>query len=478
MAIAYGEHRLSYRELEDRARRYASIFSEVPAPRIAIALPQEPDAYAAIMGAGLAGGFHTPLNTASPPDKIRKIIRKLQPDFIVGKREYVQGLDLNSEQHKFVDPFQVEETAPLSGGGKRHSLAYVIFTSGSTGDPKGVAISRAALGNYIDWVSSLSINIEDRVSQQPNLAFDISMTDIFGALCSGACLHLLHDQRDRMYPAEFIRRNKITIWNSTPSAISLMMRANQVDAQHLSTVRMFNFCGEPLLREHLDAIYTAVPSAAVQNTYGPTEATIAVTELPLNSGDYQRFCRSSVALGEAIPGCNVHLIGGPNENEGQIVITGRQLADGYWSDEERTAAVFRPVPQLGGVLGYYTGDWAERVDGHLYFKERMDFQVKIKGFRVELDEVAAAIRDCGWPVAMVFKRGDALAAVVETVPHRVFSAKQLRTMLAAKIEAHFLPEQILEISKVPRNENDKLDRRATQAWFEDQVAFRREQGNA
>ena len=142
-------------------------------------------------------------------------------------------------------------------------------------------------------------------------------------------------------------------------------------------------------------------------------------------------------------------------------------SEGYWRDPVRTDQAFQAIPELGGERGYFTGDWAEMRDGNLFFKERIDFQVKVKGYRIEMDEVVSAIRKCGWPVAIVFKRDDSLAAVVESNGGAPLDEAALKVALSNVIEAHAVPSRILEISKAPRNENDKLDRKAAAAWFEE-----------
>jgi D-alanine--poly(phosphoribitol) ligase subunit 1 len=466
-AIATSEHSISYHGLEGRVRAFAAIFATFSEPRVFIALPPSIDAYASILASGLAGGFHTPVNLASPPEKLQRIVRQLEPNIFVGKTDFVSDLARLSPNAIIVDPSELDPAKQLSGKGSRHRLAYVFFTSGSTGEPKGVMISRQALAHYVRWLSTFEITPADRISQQPNLAFDISMTDIFGAFCYGATLYPLDVEGDRLLPARFIQRHKITVWNSTPSVISLMMRAKQVRASTLSSVRLFNFCGEPLLREHLDALFAAVPRAIVQNTYGPTEATISMTSLAMNATNYRCHCAASVALGDCIPGMDIVLSGGTTPEEGEIVIIGPQLADGYWRDDTKTAAAFRAVSSADPRRGYFTGDGAERRGPDLFFKERLDFQVKVRGHRIELDEVAAAIRGCGYPVACVFKRGEALAAVVEHPGHEAaFDEAALQAALLRKLEPHAVPERILQVARMPRNENDKLDRRSAAALLE------------
>lgn len=466
-AVVVGEETVSYGELEQRARRLAARLTSVPQARVLIALPQSADAYAAILGVGMAGGYHTPLNLAAPIEKLRRIARLLDPDLILASGELGEQLQSETSGAQVLDPTALGSGEGLIGRGRRHHLAYVLFTSGSTGQPKGVMVPRSALDHYVDWLETFGVGPADRVSQHPNLAFDISMTDIFGALSYGGTLHPLVAEGDRLMPARFIRRERITVWNSVPSVVGLMMQARQVTTANLESVRLFNFCGEPLLPEQLQALFAARPDVLVHNTYGPTEATIAVTCAKLTASTYAAASRASLTLGPPLPVTRLTLVGGAHDDEGEVVILGPQLADGYWQDPEKTAAAFRELEIDGApARGYFTGDWAERHGDDLFFKERLDFQVKVRGYRIELDEVAAAIRACGWPISCVFKRGEALGAVVERSPERVFDEAALIDDLTRKIEAHAIPDVIRQIERMPRNDNDKLDRKAAAAWLE------------
>jgi len=459
---------ITYRALENLARKYAARFAAADKPRVFLALRRGHHACAAMLGAGLAGGYYAPANDASPPKKLQRIAGELQPDFIVAPPALTASLQEAAPGATLIDPADVEHGAKLQGPGQRHRIAYIIFTSGSTGIPKGVVIPRSALNHYIAWIHTAGcIRPTDRVSHFNNLAFDVSVFDIFGTLCCGATLIPIDGRFDRLMPARAIARERITVWTSVPTAIDLMQTGQQLTPENLKTVRLFTLAGEPLLRPQLEALFAACPKTVVQNAYGPTEATVTVSSMMMTAANFTEACeKSAVSIGPQIPGMRLHLHGGPHPDEGELVIIGPQLAEGYWNDPERTAAAFRPIEIDGQIhRGYFTGDWVERIRGLIYFRERIDHQVKIRGYRIELDEVAAAIRACGWPSVCVFKHNDDLAALLECPPGLTFDAAKLREDLAHRIEPYAIPEKFHTTPRMPRNENDKIDRAAAAECF-------------
>lgn len=457
----------SYTQLETRVRMFAARIARQPDPRVLIALPQGVDAYAAMLATGLAGGYYSPLNLAAPIDRLRLIARSLQPDIIVGHPDLTAVLAEEAAGAILLDPESLSPEVSFAGRGHRHDIAYVIFTSGTTGVPKGVVIGRRALDHYVAWLrADLSPGPEDRISQYPNVAFDLSVMDIYGALCSGATLCPLLGQGARLLPGRAIARERITIWVSVPSVIDLMMQERPVLREQLRSVRRFVFCGEPLLREHVVALFEACPDAVVQNTYGPTEATVSMTSIHLTAANFRQHRTASVTLGEPIRGMDLCLAGGWHADEGELVIAGPQVALGYWQDPGRTAQSFRMV-SIGDrtMRGYATGDWVERRGGLLYFKGRIDLQLKVRGYRIEPDDVAAAIRRCGWPTACVFKHEESLAAIIENSFDHPFDETHLRAELATLLEPHMIPRLIRTIGRLPRSDNEKIDRRAAAEWL-------------
>jgi D-alanine--poly(phosphoribitol) ligase subunit 1 len=453
-------------------RRYAAAFAARGATRIMIALPQGTDAYAAMLGAGLAGGYYAPLNVSVPVDKLRRIVARMRPEVLVAEPAMAAALLWAYPECRVLHPEDLP-VAAVEGRGTRHELAYVIFTSGTTGTPKGVMIPRVALDHFVAWVSDSGfITPTDRVAQFSNIAFDVSVTDIYGSLCLGACLHPAVGRSDRMFPARFVAREKITVWNSTPSVLSLMMQAGEVTEELLGSLRLINTCGEPLLRAHVECFFGALPAVIMQNSYGPTETTVTMTELRLDRSDYGELCDASVAIGPPIANMTVDLVGGPHADEGEIVITGPQVAAGYWEDPERTAAAFKMWTVDGQPeRAYFSGDWAYRRDGHVFCKARIDRQIKLHGHRLELDEVAKAIQDAGFPIACVLKWHEELAAVIEHRAEAVFDESALRGALAKVLETHAIPTVIRVIERMPRSANDKLDRAAVVEWLDAEVVI-------
>lgn len=398
IAVEQDGARVSYAELVEMAARIAAACAaHGDHPRVLIHLPRGAPAYAAMFGGMMAGGYYAPMNLDHPVARQRKLLRHFQPDVVVGTQVTRATLAL-PDNVPLIDVADLPRAA-LGAPRHAHDLAYVMFTSGSTGEPKGVMIGRDSLAHYTAWaLDTVAATPDDRWSQHPNIGFDLSVLDIYGALCAGATLVPLSGRRDQLFAGEAIRDKRLTIWNSVPSVIDLMRKGKQVTRDNLAALRLMTFCGEPLFREHLDAIFSARPDLTVHNTYGPTEATVSFTLLRLGAGNYTNACDRSVALGEAIAGMDCLLVdnGAICEDEGEIAIVGPQLARGYWNSPELAGAAFRTIHYQGREQrAYFTGDWAYRKNGHLFFGNRMDRQVKIRGNRFELGEIDSALRHCG-----------------------------------------------------------------------------------
>ncbi|MBF0124759.1 MAG: AMP-binding protein [Magnetococcales bacterium] len=453
-AVIEGGRVHSYADLQQRVMGWAAALAAfgIAHPRVLIHLPAGADAYAAMLATAAAGGYYAPTNVTAPQARQQLVAAQFDPEIIITTAALRQ--ELTSPLPSLVGWIDCAAPlpTPLSAPRPADDLIYVLFTSGSTGIPKGVMIPREGLNHYVAWaLSAMAVTPSDRWSQHPNIAFDLSVLDIYGALCGGATLLPLTSRQDRLLPAMAIRRHGLTIWNSVPSVVDLMLQSQQLTSDHLSSLRLATFCGEPLLPHHVEALFTARPELQIHNTYGPTEATVSCTLLPLQRDNYQQFARSTLAIGDAIAGMATHLTA-----EGELVITGPQLARGYWRNPGETARVFRTL-SVDGVAqpAYFTGDCCTQIDGQIYFRHRLDHQVKIHGHRLELDEVNHALRRCGFAAACSTLVAGDLHAFIETAAP--LDSDALRQQLQGILPDYAIPKWFHARTQLPRNSNDKID---------------------
>lgn len=422
------------------ARKVCGLSRQITSPRVLIACAQGPNAYIAMLAALHAGATYAPINIDAPQDRQQLIRDRFDPGTVIcDTAQSAEGWGDSS----LIVGAEADPCPPVASD----APAYVMFTSGSTGTPKGVVISRRAMNHYIDWVvSALALTPHSRVSQHPNIGFDFSVMDIFGSLAAGAELVPIVSMKDRLFPAQAIRRFQLTHWISVPSVVDLMLRGKGLQKGDLDSLGKMVFCGEALLPHHLERIFEVAPDLQVLNTYGPTEATVSVTEQPLTRDTWRQFSDGSLALGTAIPGMEITLDGG-SDCEGEIIISGPQVADGYWQDAERTRAAF-------DGQRYRTGDWGEIVNGALYFRARIDRQVKLHGFRIELGEIDSAVRAVLGVAAASFLHEDELVCFVETPDVDVVATQKA---LARTLPDYMIPPRLIPLEMLPRSVNDKID---------------------
>jgi D-alanine--poly(phosphoribitol) ligase subunit 1 len=464
-AVATGATVVTYGELGALASRIAAAIARSPAPhpRVLILLPQGAGAVAAMFGTLMAGGYYCPVNVSAPALRVERIAALFEPDVVVGTAATAGVLAGAKRPAPFVDVTRLDGDA-WPGNRTPHDLAYVIFTSGSTGDPKGVMIPRTALANYVEWVrDAMEVTPADRWSQHPNIGFDLSVLDVYGAVCWGATLYPLVNERDRLLPVRFITRHQLTIWDSVPSVLDLMAEDPHWRTGSVDSVRLWTFCGEPLYRRQVEAIFSVSPHCTVHNTYGPTEATVSCTLVRLTPDNYSRYCADTVCLGAAIANMRVDLIDGSAE-EGEVVLSGVQLARGYWGRPDLTSRAFQTVDIDGEARRIYrTGDWAVARDGQLYFAGRVDNQVKIRGYRVELESIDAAVREVSGRVSCTLLHDRELHCFIEG--NERLDRDALRTALQQRLMAHEVPTYFYAAVRLPRSVNDKIDRRGVLQGF-------------
>jgi D-alanine--poly(phosphoribitol) ligase subunit 1 len=464
-AVEHNGTSTSYEELTVLAEQIAGaihLASSKPSPRVLLALPPSAAAYAAMIGTLIAGGTFCPVNVDGPEVRNATIARAFAPNVILFDGAPSSFLDASPATTPRIDVSR-PGTCSLDAPSAQYSeVAYVVFTSGSSGQPKGVKIGRHGFSHFLSIARTyFDITPDDRWGQFSNLGYDLAIMDVFIAVTQGGTLVPLASPMERLMPATAIEKRHLTIWHSVPSVLELMIRARQVSAHYLASLRLMSFCGEPLLPRHLDALFAARPDLQVFNTYGTTETTGFNTINRLTADNYRASCEApTVSLGEEVPGWNLSLHGGESENEGEIVVSGDALSLGYWCDEDRTRDAFRQLRSSSVKVrrSYFTGDWGVRKNSRLYFSGRIDRQVKIKGERIELDEIDYLLRDAGFSAAFTIVVGEALHSFVESDDN--VDEERIRARLTKQLPFHSIPKAIRAVPNLPRNANGKIDRGA------------------
>ncbi|MFD8232886.1 amino acid adenylation domain-containing protein [Streptomyces sp. NPDC059696] len=480
---------LTYRELARAADRLATHLGPVPAgARIGLLASRSPLAYAGYLAVLRSGATVVPLNPVFPAQRNAAIaaragLRTVLTDTALRDlmRESAVPLALAAADgtpagHHAPDAWAGETAAGTGGPGASppagEAPAYILFTSGSTGVPKGLPIAH---GNVLPYVAHQVERYEvapgDRLSQTFDLTFDPSVFDMFVTWAAGATL-VVPQREDLADPAAFARAHRLTHWFSVPSVVSLAARMRRLPAGCLPDLRWGLFAGEQLTLKQAAAWHRAAPRAVIENLYGPTELTVTCTtyRLPADPADWPETRNASVPIGRRLPHLE-HIVldeTGRPAAEGELCVRGVQRFAGYL-DPENNAGRFltwepgaaarvhatHEAPAAG--LWYRTGDRVVEEDGVLTHLGRLDAQVQVHGYRVELGEVEAALGSHpGVEDAAVVFDGTDLRALYTgaSVP-----VAELAGWVAGRLPAYMVPGRFLRVDRFPLNDNGKLDRK-------------------
>ena len=367
------------------------------APVVAIVGEKDILSYASMFSTLYSGGTYVPISANLPLNKITKIINSAKVDLIICKSGFVRLLKKKFPSKKFFTQrdLSTDKCLLIPKIKIKKKLAYIIFTSGSTGDPKGVCISRKSLDHYIKWFNkNIKIKNGEKCSQFPEIGFDLSVADIYGTLCSGGTLCPANTEYSKIFPGRFIAQKKINYLVCVPSLIDVINNSGDLKKKNLSSVKNIFFCGEPLLNNHVKNLFKVNKKIKIINSYGPTEATVSCTKKLIVASDLKKNNFSSMPLGKPINGMKIKLLDKDkySKKNGEIVIFGKQVAMGYLNKKENIKKFF--FSKKEGTY-FRTGDYAEMINGEMYFKNRLDTQVKIKGHRIELDEINKWLNNFG-----------------------------------------------------------------------------------
>jgi amino acid adenylation domain-containing protein len=449
MALLFDGTSLSYAELDARSDHLARILTEQgmgPERFAALMLPRSQDLVVALLAVLKSGGAYLPIDQGFPTERIEYMLAQTQPALVLDEHWLAAAEErepqLEARLHTTVDGSQA---------------AYVLYTSGSTGQPKGVVISRAALTNLLcDMRQRIPLTDQDRLLAVTTISFDIAGLELLTPLISGAAVvlapsGLVHDPSALH---NVINRERVTVMQATPSLWRAVVTAPNAP-RTLARVRAL--VGGEVLPPDLAELLVHC-AAEVTNVYGPTETTIWSTAANLTTD-------SAVTIGHPLANTrayvlDVHLQPVPTGVPGELYIAGTGVARGYQHQPALTAGRFVANP-LGppGSRMYRTGDFVRWNDtGQLEYLRRADTQVKVRGFRVELGEIEAAVRrQPSVDHAAVAVRDDRLVAYVVGTGQTPVDVALVREHVAAVLPDYMVPSTFVLLDALPLTPNGKLD---------------------
>jgi len=497
-AVRLLDQTLTYAELEKLSNQLAHALIErgvVPGDRIGIYLHKSPAAIASIFGIMKTGACYVPVDQSAPGLRVVEIARQCNFRALITSSSLYQklGTALHDECPMagifFVDqppdavlPVPVfifanslagYPTEPPAIEVIDQDLAYILFTSGSTGNPKGVMLSHLNALTFVNWgVETFGITADDRLSNHAPFNFDVSVFDIFGAIKAGAAISLVPEGLS-VFPVQlsaFIQNQKITVWYSVPTVLTLLQSRGKLEERDLSSLRWVLFAGEVFPSKHLRALMEKLPHPRYANLYGPTETNVCtwyeVGQIPENQ-------TTPIPIGKACANMAViaideagRRVATPGEG-GLLFARGSNVMQGYYGRPAESAASFISNPFAPGrdEKLYCTGDWVTLDEnGNYLFVGRKDHMIKTRGYRVELGEIEAVLvahPAVDEAVALAIPDeaiGNTIRAIVTINDSRSLTSTELKRHCAEKLPPYMVPEEVEISDTLPRTGNGKIDR--------------------
>lgn len=429
-----------------------------------------------------SGHAYIPIDSSLPYERTKDIIESSGAGMIfsIGK------LDIQLQNVSIKDNDEIARLISYYEGRKPHEsfcveqddVYYIIYTSGSTGKPKGVQITLSCLESFVAWgikICGLNSNKKYVFMNQAPFSFDLSVMDLYISLATGSTLFSIDKEMvvNLKQLFESFKASEINIWVSTPSFAEMCLADKSFNETLLTELDLFMFCGEVLSNSCARKLHERFSRARVVNTYGPTEATVAVTSIDVDAEINERF--EPLPVGYVKEDCSIFIIDTegkevPEGQKGEIVIAGDSVSPGYYRNLEMTEKAFSNIIIDGAKKrSYKTGDEGYIKDNLLYFSGRIDFQIKLNGFRIELEDIENNIRKIDFVdsvVVLPVTKNDKiqyLAAVVTL--NRIIDEKEFKIGLMIKEELkkllpdYMIPRKMVIKDILPMNVNGKINRR-------------------
>ncbi len=472
-ALKVSDDVFTYSELDRMANRIARALAELgirKGDRVGIWHPKSVQAVAAMQAALRLGAAYVPLDPLSPASRIRTILDDCEMGALVSTQAKAESVLPNKDEKLACictdgiwNELSWNDVLSLPGGHLESpvvsddELAYILYTSGSTGKPKGVCISHRNALAFIDWAADeVQATSADHLSNHAPFHFDLSVLDLYVAFREGASVALIPDGMSYVPKrlVDFLIKENITIWYSVPSALILMMEQGGLLETRSESLRVIFFAGEPFPIKHLRRLFEHFPSVRFLNLYGPTETNVCTAyEVSNILADRTR----PVPIGQAVSEDRVWAVKSNGDEvkpgeEGELMVSGDTVMLGYWGLSPH------------GDKPYATGDLVRLLDDGKYeYVGRLDHMVKVRGHRVELGDIEAALEeppDIHEVTVTVSGSGvdSRLVSFVVCQDHEFPTFLDIKRHCAERLPRYMIVDDVRFLDKLPRTRNGKVDR--------------------
>lgn len=469
IAIVAKDTQLSYRELDERSNRLARHLQTLgvkPDTLIGVAMGRSETLVVCLLAILKAGAAYVPLDPTHPKERLCLVINDSEMQILLTTSEMRERLPLDAGGVSVLDvespAAAFESTGIVETNAASHNLAYVIYTSGSTGKPKGVMIENRNVVNFFSAMDRAIGCAPGVWLAVTSFSFDISVLELLWTLTRGFKV-VVHGDEGTATIADEITCHGVTHLQMTPS-LARMLTLDGRAFTALGLLKQVLLGGEAVPASLIHHIRQIV-RGEIHNMYGPTETTIWSTTYRVEEPG------STVSIGRPISNTQIYLLDAELQpvavgEIGELFIGGDGVARGYWNRPDLTAERFLTIPSLSPHRIYRTGDLARFLpDGNIDFLGRADYQVKLRGHRIEPGEIEAILEQCkGVRQAVVVVRedreGDKRLVAYLVGATEAESASTLRSVLASKLPDYMIPSAFVFLSELPLTDNGKIDRKA------------------
>jgi amino acid adenylation domain-containing protein len=468
IALVDGDLHLTYRALDARAAHVAAALRERgarPERVVAVHLPRRGDLVVALLAVLKSGAAYLPLDPSHPPARVLAMLADAGAVALLTAHGYAPPPGCDTAVVRMdLAAARTPRPVPRPHRAAPANLCYILYTSGSTGRPKGVAIEHRSAAAFLRWAgTAFSAEELSNVAASTSASFDLSVFELFAPLAHGGTVILTTTLGDlQAAPAG----NRVSLVNTVPSVLETFLRTARLP----DSVRAVNLAGEPLPADLAERLLRDYPQVTVRNLYGPSEATTYATQARVTAGAAPSIGRAVATARTTITDRGLEPV--PGGFAGELLIGGIALARGYLNQPARTAERFVPdgLSAIPGARLYRSGDLCRWLpDGEIAFLGRLDRQVKLRGVRIEPEEIEAALRRhpavaaAAVVVSGTDRRRQRLIAHVVPAGPALPGQDEILARLRAELPAAMVPAQIVVRDRLPRTATGKLDRAALSA---------------